>query len=299
MSELQEAQFQEAQFQEELTDLFEKANDLQSDALKDSKHALEEMVELGQQARAKGAVDLEEARSFDERRRSLLGKSVLGGGALAAGGLGAALLGVLSQASRAFAGTPTDAQILQTNASIEVIAVSTYKTALTLPYIGGSSANPVIKAFCTTTMGQHEEHLKAFNAALSALGAKTQDKPDPVLVPIVKKAVKKITSSSPAKGAARVVDLALELEDGAAETYIVALAALKDDNAKKLTASIMGVEAQHAAVLRAVKALLADPSLIALPPNVPALPSAAGSVGFPDAFFHTDHALSLTSGALS
>ena len=79
------------------------------------------------------------------------------------------------------------------------------------------------------------------------------------------------------------------------------IAALSDANAKKVTASIMGVEAQHAAILRAVQALVAGNAAadIALPPPVANLPAAAGSVGFPDAFFPTTQARPATEGALS
>ena len=79
------------------------------------------------------------------------------------------------------------------------------------------------------------------------------------------------------------------------------VAALSDANAKKVTASIMGVEAQHASILLAVQALLAGnaPQLIALPPDAGSLPAAAGSVGFPDAFYPTQQARPATEGALS
>ena len=53
----------------------------------------------------------------------------------------------------------------------------TYKTALTLPFIGGSAANPVVKAFATTTMQQHSQHLSAFNASIAGLGGKAQTNP--------------------------------------------------------------------------------------------------------------------------
>ena len=51
-------------------------------------------------------------------------------------------------------------------------------------------------------------------------------------------------------------------------------------------ASVMGVESQHLAMLRAVGALLARRAddLIAIPVDVAALPAAAGSVAFPEAF---------------
>ena len=62
---------------------------------------------------------------------------------------------------------------------------ATYKTALTLPFIGGASANPVVKAFATTTMQQHKQHLDAFNAAITGLGGKAQTNPDPALQKVV------------------------------------------------------------------------------------------------------------------
>ena len=62
----------------------------------------------------------------------------------------------------------------------------------------------------------------------------------------------------------------------------------------------MGVEAQHAAVLMAVKALIdgGAPQLIALPPDAAKLPAAAGSVGFPDTFYKTDQARPAAEGAV-
>ena len=46
-----------------------------------------------------------------------------------------------------------------------------------------------------------------------------------------------------------MVALALELENIAAETYVNNMSLLGNANAKKVTASIMGVEAQHVAIL--------------------------------------------------
>ena len=70
-----------------------------------------------------------------------------------------------------------DVQILQTAASIENLAVATYGVALTLPFIGGSSANGVVKAFAQMTKAQHEDHAKGFNAAVKDLGGKEQNAP--------------------------------------------------------------------------------------------------------------------------
>jgi len=273
--------------------LIEASEDLHSDSMVTTNSALDEMVETGLEARARGDIDPDESRLVADRRSGLMAGALFGGGILAAAGIAGAFEALF--ASPAFASSPTDIQILQTASSIEVLAIATYKTALTLPFIGGSAANPVVKAFATTTMQQHSQHLSAFNASIAGLGGKAQTNPDPVLGKVVQAAVPGLTSPGP------VVALALELEQGAAETYVADVAVLTDANAKKVTASIMGVEAQHASVLLAVQALLAGNAaqLIALPPNVSSLPAAAGSVGFPDSFYPTKQARPATEGALS
>lgn len=275
-----------------LAPLLEESHDAHADSMASTRAILDEMVELGHEHRSAG-LDPDEGRAFAARRTELLAPA-FGGKILAAAGAGAAFATML--AGKAFASQPTDVQIVQTAASIEALAVATYQTALSLPFIGGSSANGVVKAFVQMTIGQHQQHQQAFNAAVTRLGGKAQNNPDPALLQVVDQAKPGLTAPEP------VVALALELEQGAAETYVADVAALQDANAKAVTASIMGVEAQHAAILRAVQALLQAnaPQLIALPPApLSSLPPAAGSVGFPDAFFPTNDARPATEGALS
>ena len=280
--------------------LIEQSQDLHSDAMTQTGESLDELVEIGQERRARGDVDPEESRHMAEATQAGIRKSLVAGGSLATAAFGAALIGLT--ASAAFADTPSDVQMLQTSASIENLAVKTYQTALTLPYIGGSSANGVIKAFATTTMAQHAQHAQAFNAAATALGGKAQTNPDPKYVPVVNGAVASITKDSPSAGALAVVGLAITLENVAAETYVANCPKYSDVNAKKVTASIMGVEAQHVTTLLAVQALLkaGAPQLIALSPTVAAqLPAVAGSLGFPNSFYPTDMASAASEGALS
>lgn len=275
----------------ELRELIEESQDIHADAMRESGPLFDDFIELGLEQRARGDIDPEEGREFAASQSDALRRGLAGVGATA--GLGAALLAL--SASAAGAATASDVQILQTNESIENLAVATYTIALTLPFIGGASANGVVKAFATTTLGQHKQHAAAFSAAIKRLGGKAQSAPDPVLLKVVDKAKPTLTS------AAAVVALALELEDGAAQTYVATTGVLKNSNARQVTASIMGVEAQHAAVLRAVQALLAAKatSLIALPPSpLTALPAAAGSIGFPNAFYPTSGARPETEGAL-
>jgi len=276
-----------------LRDLVEESQDIQSGAMVATREPLAALVELGRERRAGGGFDGDETGQFRAERRRLMRSSLLAGGALAAYGFGGALLRLLE--TPAFADQALDVQMLQTSAALENLAVATYDTALTLPFIGGDGANATVKAFVTTTKGQHADHAKAFNDAITKLGGKLQPNPDPVLVDVVNKAKPTLTD------AAKVVDLAITLESGATETYQNNVAALADPNAKMVTASIMGVEAQHVAVLLAVQALLkaSRADLINLDPgNVANLPDAAGKVGFPDSFQKTDKARDPGEGAI-
>jgi Ferritin-like domain len=281
-----------------LSTMIEESQDLHADVMRSSPASIREAIETDNERAAHGAVDHEANRVFADRHRRSVATGIAGTTILGAAG-GAALVTLL--ASPAFASSSPDIQMLQTAASIENLAVSTYTTALTLPYVGGATANAVITKFCQVTVSQHKQHGAAFNAAVKRLGGSKQTKPDPAFVPVVNKAVAGLSSATPAQGALGVVALALELENIAAETYVSDVSNLKDTNAKALTASIMGVEAQHASVLLAVQALLqaGAPQLIVLSPNnVSQLPAAAGSVGFPNAFYPTDMAAAAKQGAV-
>ena len=278
-----------------LAELLEESQDLQSDALRPTRDALDDVVEANRSGEPDDERLNQEFHAAHQRSlaSSLSGATILG----AAGGL--ALVGVL--ASAASAASSTDVQILQTAASIENLAVGTYKTALTLPYIGGSAANPVVTKFAQVTMGQHAQHADAFNAAAKNLGGKAQSKPDPAFVPVVNKAVASLGSATPSQGALGVVALAMELENIAAETYVKNTSLASHASNKALFASVMGIEAQHVAVLNAVQALLMAnaPQLISLAPGTAAaLPAAAGSVGFPNAFYQTNKAAPAGQGVV-
>jgi hypothetical protein len=265
-----EERIDERQFRE----LMVESDDLQSDAMKATHSGLNSYVDAALEAR-------------NDRRREL----GIGGAILGAGALGAA---ALAFAGPAFAASSKDVMALQTAASIEVLAIATYKTALTLPYIGGGSANPVVKAFAQKTKAQHEDHLKGFNAAVMKMGGKAQNNPDPKYAPVVKAAVPKI------KGPADVIKLAITLEDVAAQTYVADVGLVSTPELRSLFAGVAGVEAQHKAILLAVQALLAGglASQIKLPPDAAKLPAAAGKVGFPDTDYPTKMASPVSEGAV-
>ncbi len=156
----------------QLIELMEKSKDIHSDAMRKTREDISELIENVSPTGTIKAERFEETVEFNNARRELLGSASKGLGVLGTTGLGAAMLALFSKS--AYASTNIDIQILQTAASIENLAVATYQIALTLPFIGGSSANPVVKAFAQTTMKQHEEHGQAFNAAIKALGGQNR-----------------------------------------------------------------------------------------------------------------------------
>lgn len=263
-----------------LRDLTEESQDIQADAMRVHRASLPDVADHASDT-ARDEIDPEAATRFAESRRALVGDLGLANPSLVqkgavVGGVGALLAALL--ATPAVAGKKLDVQILQTASSLEILAVATYGAALTLPFI--KNGNTVVKKFAQTTRMQHNEHRQAFQAQTKTLGGKKQTKPNPKYAPVVEQMKPSL------KTPADVVKLAATLETVATETYLSDLAQFSDTTSKELMASVMGVESQHLATLRAVGALLAAGAdqLIAIPTDVAMLPAAAGSVAFPEAF---------------
>lgn len=263
-------------------ELITESQDLHVDAMRGIRQTLPALAEIRAERRGQ-EIDTEEIARFNTGRRQVLAGVGYGGGGLAlrgllAGGFGGMFAGLLATPARA--DEALDIQILQTAASLEILAVNTYNTALALPFI--ASGNPLVAQFARTTMQQHDEHRQAFQAQTTALGGQPQDQPNPTFQQVVQQAAPGLQAP------ADVVALAATLEKVATDTYLVNLTMFEDTRSKEIMGSVLGVEAQHLATLRAVGALLeADaPELIRIPlgPDLAKLPAAAGSVAFPDAF---------------
>jgi rubrerythrin len=261
-----------------LQHLLEESQDLHADAMRQVGPAMADLADL-HHGSDPPMLDEATARQVTEDRRDLLARTskMLAAGGLLSTGVGAGLISVL--ATPAYADKPTDIQMLQTATSLELLAVATYEAALGLPFISGGNA--VVKKFAETTKTQHAEHGKSFAAQTKTLGGKEQTSPNAKYLAVVE-------STKPTlKAPADVVKLAMALEQVATETYLKDTTVLDDADSKALFASVMGVECQHLAVLRAVDALLAagdaGAALIAIPTDAAALPAAAGSVAFPEA----------------
>ena len=276
--------------------LTEESRDVHVDAMKVARASLPELVEIREER--KGDVDTDEIDRFNAARRALLSRIGQGGSGLAAravlgGGFGGLFAGLLATPARA--DTALDVQILQTASSLEALAVATYAAALgegpdkadapsarALDSIPVTSAKAAVAAFARETQRQHSEHKKAFQAQTTALGGKVQDAPHPRFLDAVTAA----DLSTPVK----LVEFAATLEKVATDTYLLNLSMLQDQRSKAIMASVMAVESQHLATLRAVSALLgagaAGAAFIAVPfpiGDLLELPAVAGTVAFPDA----------------
>lgn len=194
------------------------------------------------------------------RRGFLIGAAGLAG----AGVLGAACGSDNDDAADTAAGgkgdgdTSGDAAVATFAAGLEVLAVNTYKGALDAATAGKlGEVPPAVATFVTTAMKHHQEHLDAWNGAITKGGGDAVTEPDATLAPVVAEKFGKVTDVG---GAAR---LALELEEIAAATYLSALAGIKDKQSRKLAASIQAVDAKHAAILHFVLAEYPVPDVFA------------------------------------
>lgn len=270
-------------------ELLEESQDLHSDALLVAHRSIPDLQDLAADRRNEGLRDRDPQvlDEFGASRGTLIGRL----GMILGGALGASVITGAFAGSAAAKDGDVDVMILQTAVSLELLAVATYEAALTLPFI--KDGNPVVKAFAETTMKQHAEHRAAFSAQTKALGGTDQTMTNPKYTPVVEEA--KPTLKTPAD----VVKLAATVEEVATDTYLANLELFTDMKSRMLMASVMGVECQHLAVLRAVGALLGGaPELIAIPTDVAKLPAAAGSVAFPNAFEEANLASPPEEGAV-
>ncbi|MEP7111840.1 MAG: ferritin-like domain-containing protein [Ilumatobacteraceae bacterium] len=257
--------------------LIEESQDIHTDAMAAATATLPDLTDLAADRRRAGSTSGDNtAEDFDAAKNSLVRRLALSLG----GVFGFGVVSSVFAKTAAAADGDIDVMQLQTAVSLELLAVATYGAALTLPFI--KDGNPVIVKFAETTMSQHDQHRQAFSAQTVALGGTDQTATNPKYTPIVEAA--KPTLLAPLD----VVKLAATLEQVATETYLADLNRYTDVTSRVLMASVMGVECQHLATLRAVGALLEGgaPELIAIPlgADIAKLPKAAGSVAFPDAF---------------
>lgn len=158
--------------------------------------------------------------------------------------LGSVLVPASRLMPRAFAqGELTDADVAAFAQSVELAAVAAYEAAA-----GRDLLDAATVEVATMFAGHHQDHADAFAAvaADAAPGEANQAVLD-VFGPMIEQA----------PDAASLLQIAYDLEEGAASTYVFALGVLEDPTNAAATATILPVEAQHAVVLG--QALELDP----------------------------------------
>ncbi len=196
-------------------------------------------------------VDADLASTALSRRRFLVGTGVAAGLAVVTAACGTDEQSPMGGGETTTSGgqkqAEGDAAVASLAAGLEVLAVSTYKSALDAATSGKLGAVPPAGAeFVKTAMAQHQAHLDAWNKTLKSAGQPEVTEPNATLKPKVDAELAKVKSFT---GAAQ---LALTLEETAAATYLSAIPQLKSADAIRQAASIQAVDAKHAAVLHFV-----------------------------------------------
>lgn len=183
------------------------------------------------------------------RRTFLLGA----GGAIAGVGLMAAVsstpglaaaAGSATGAGSPEAGLTGTLKVAALAASLENLAVYAYGAALSAAAAGKLGTVPVAVArFATTAKAQHTQHAAAWNSLLTSAGKKRVTATDPTLTPTVNTMFSKVTDVT------GLAELAVLVENIAAQTYQAAAVELKSTKAISVAATIQPVEMQHAAIL--------------------------------------------------
>jgi hypothetical protein len=137
-----------------------------------------------------------------------------------------------------------DLQVVALATALENQAVGAYAAALAAAKAGKlGTVPPAVATFATTAMAQHADHAKAWNAVLTGAG-----KPAISNVPLSNQpATLKALGAATSAGA--VAQLALDLENQAAQTYLFATYNVSSAGGIATAASIAPVEAMHAAIL--------------------------------------------------
>ena len=205
---------------------------------------LHEALDEWSEADLRAEDDDDHATGFRASRRGFL----LGTGALFGGvalGVHGGLVSVAAAAPTAAPKYKGDLAVVALAAALENLAVATYGAALDAAQAGKlGEVPPAIGEFVTVARDQHQDHASAWNAILSKAGKKKVTGVDlTVKNGVVDPA---FAAVSDVGGAANI---ALELENSAAATYLSAIGAVKSKGGIKTAASIQPVEMQHAAIL--------------------------------------------------
>ncbi|MFC0080854.1 ferritin-like domain-containing protein [Aciditerrimonas ferrireducens] len=221
--------------------------------------------DLSLPAMQEAVADLQETNQDRLRDAGLGGRTsrrtfLLGTGAVAAGGLLLAACSSSSSSSSKKSSSASssasgkypadltgDLKVAALAASLENLAVYAYTAGINAAKAGKlGTVPPAVVTFAVTARSQHQQHGAAWNSVLTGAGKPKVTETDPALTPTVNSDFAKVTDVT------GLANLALTLENVAAQTYQAAVAALSSTKAIGVAATIQPVELQHAAILNFV-----------------------------------------------
>lgn len=186
---------------------------------------------LGTVGAAAGVAVLVAACSDDDDTESTTGTTAAGATATTAGGASG------------------DVAIAELAAALEKLAVDTYTAAAAAAGAGKlGEVPPAVGKFVETALAHHTEHLSTWNGVLKSAGRPAVTTPNAKLKPIVDERLAG-RGAKPVKDVASAAQLALDLEEIAADTYFSAIPKLSSKDAIQAAARIMVVDQQHQAIL--------------------------------------------------
>ena len=183
------------------------------------------------------------------RRRFLLGAGAAGLGlALAAcGSNSGSSTPAASSPAKATSSYTGDLKVVALATALENQAIGAYQAALNAATAGKLGAvPPAVATFAQTAMSQHADHAKAWNGVLSSAGKPMINGVPLSGQPQVLQALGSVNSVG------GVANLALQLENQAAQTYLFAAFNVTSAGGIATASTIAPVEAMHAAILQFV-----------------------------------------------
>lgn len=135
-------------------------------------------------------------------------------------------------------------------AGLELLAVNTYQAALDAAGSGALADVPeAVATFITVAQGHHQAALDEWNALLTQLG---ESEVTAIPEPLTDLETTVNDAFAQAEDVVAVAELALTLEQTAADTYFDAIPSIENAEALSLAASIQPIDMQHAAILHYV-----------------------------------------------
>lgn len=237
----------------ELAGLTDELDEMHHESMPKMYEAVAEWADMRQE---RGISSIGDLTSFAASRRGFLA-----GAGIALGGLVIAACGSSSSkgstsTTKAAAGSSSgsgskltgDLAIAALATSLENLAVATYQGGIDAATAGKLGAvPPAVVTFAKTAQQQHRDHAAAWNAILTGAGKpKVMGVDSTVKSAVIDPAFAKVTDVG------GLANLALQLEDVAAATYLESIGLIKSPGGIKTSASIQPVEMQHAAILNFV-----------------------------------------------